>query len=54
MALNIASLNARELRNSNKCTHFLAELSNLWENVAAVHFTSETDCRVLEGDFVVF
>ena len=53
MALNIASLNVRGLRDSNKCAHLLAELSNLWVNVAAVqetHFTCEADCQVLEDD----
>ena len=51
MALNVASLNARELRDA------LAELSNLGVDVAAVqetHFTCEADCRVLENDCRLF
>ena len=57
MALNVASLNERGLRDAIKYAHLLAELSNLWLKVAAVqetHFTCETDCRVLENDFVVY
>ena len=57
MSLNVASLNARGLRDASKCAHLLAELSNLCVNVTAVqetHFTCETDCRVLEDDFVVY
>ena len=53
MALNVASLNARELRDAGKCAHLLAELSNLWVNVTAVqetHFACEANCRVLEDD----
>ena len=52
-----ASLNARGLRDVSKCAHLLAELSNLWVEVAAVqeiHFTCEADCRVLENYFVVY
>ena len=57
MALNVASLNARGLRDESKCAHLLAELSNLCVSVAAVqetHFTCGADCRVLENDFVVY
>ena len=57
MALNLASLNVRGLRDSSKCTRLLAELKNLGVDVAAVqetHFTCGTDCRVLESDFNVF
>ena len=57
MALNVASLNARGLRDVSKCSHLLAELSNLCVNVAAVqetHFICEADCRVLKDDFVVY
>ena len=57
MALNIASVNARGLRDASKCARLLAEHSNLCRNTAAVqetHFVCEADCRVLEGDFVVF
>ena len=57
MALNLASLNVRGLRDSSKCTRLLAELKNLGVDVAAVqetHFTCGADCRVLESDFNVF
>ena len=57
MALNIASLNARGLRDASRCAHLLSDLSNLYVNVAAVqetHFICEVDCRVLENDFVVY
>ena len=57
MALSVASLNARGLRDASKCAHLLAELSNLWVDVAAVQktqFTCKADWRVLEDDFVIF
>ena len=57
MALNLASLNVRGLRDSSMCTRLLAELKNLGEDVAAVqetHFTCGADSRVLESDFNVF
>ena len=57
MALNLASLNVRGLRDSSKCTRLFAELKNLGVDVAAVqetHFTCGADCRVLESDFNVF
>ena len=57
MALNVASLNARGLRDASKCAHLLAELSNLCVDVAAVqetHFVCGADCWVLEDDFVVY
>ena len=57
MALNVASLNVRGLRDSSKCARLLGELKNLCVDVAAVqetHFTCEADCRVLESDFNVF
>ena len=57
MALNLASLNVRGLRDSSKCAHLFAELKNLGVDVAAVqetHFTCDADCRVLESDFNVF
>ena len=57
MALNVATLNARGLRDASKCAHLLAELSTLRVNVTAVqetHFTCKMDCRVLEKDFVVY
>ena len=57
MTLNVASLNARRLRDPSKCACLLGELSNLCLNDAAVqetHFTCAGDCWVLEDDFVVF
>ena len=57
MALNLASLNMRGLRDLSWCSHLLGELSNLGVNVAAVqetHFICAADCRVLEGDFIIF
>ena len=57
MALNLASLNVRGLRDSSKCTRLLAELKNLGVHVAAVqetHFTGGADCRVLESVFNIF
>ena len=55
MALNIANLNVRGLRDASNCAHLLAERLNLCVHVAAVqetHFTCEADCRGL--DVVVF
>ena len=57
MALKLASLNVRGLRDSRKCTRLLAELKKLGVDVAAVqetHFPCDADCRVLESDFNVF
>ena len=57
MALNLASLNVRGLRDSSKCARLLGELKNLCVDVAAVqetHFTCDADCQVLENDFNVF
>ena len=57
MALNLASLNLRGLRDSSKCARLLGELKNLCVDFAAVqetHFTCDADCRVLENDFNVF
>ena len=57
MALNVASLNARGLRDASKCVHLLAELLNLCLDVAAVqetHFICKVDCRVLRDDFVIY
>ena len=56
MALNLATLNARGLRDSSKCVHLLGELSYLGVNVAAVqetHTICTVDCQVLENDYVV-
>ena len=57
MALNVASLNVRGLRDPSKCARLLGELKKLCVDVAAVqetHFTCDADCRVLENDFNVF
>ena len=57
MALNIASLNARGLRDASKCAHLLAELSNLCVAdtvVQETYFICEVDCLVLKDDFVVY
>ena len=57
MALNIATLNVRGLRDPSKCARLFGELKNLGVDVAAVqetHFTCSADCRVLESDFNVF
>ena len=57
MALNLATLNVRGLRDSSKCACLLGELKNLGVDVAAVqetHFTCGADSRVLENDFNVF
>ena len=57
MALNVASLNARGLRDASQCMHLLADISNLFVNVAAVQetqFICEADCRVRKNDFVVY
>ena len=54
MALNLAMLNGRGLRDSCKCAHLLAELKNLSVDVAAVQetrFISAADSRVLGNDF---
>ena len=53
MALNLATLNVRGLRDSSKCARLLDELSNLRVDVAAVqetHFICAADCRVLKND----
>ena len=57
MALNLATLNVRGLRDPGKCTRLLGELKTLGVDLAAVqetHFTCGADCRVLESDFNVF
>ena len=57
MTLNVASLNVRGLRDPSKRAHLLGEHSNLCVDIAAVQKTQlirAEDCRVLEGDFVVF
>ena len=57
MALNLATLNLRGLRDPSKCTRLLGELKNLGVDVAAVqetNFTCGVDCRELESDFNVF
>ena len=57
MALNLATLNVRGLRDPSKCARLLGELKNLRVEIAAVqgtHFICDADCRVLEGDFNIF
>ena len=57
MALNLATLNVRGLRDPSNCTHLLGELKTLGVDVAAVreaNFTCGADYRVLESDFNVF
>ena len=57
MALNLATLNMRGLRDTSKCMRLLGELKNLCVDVAAVqetHFTCGAGCRVLESGFNVF
>ena len=57
MALNLATLNVRGLRDASKCARLLAELKNLRVDVAAVQetrFICAADCRVPEKDFNVF
>ena len=57
MALNLATLNVRGLKDSSKCVRLLSKLKNLCVNVAEVqetHFICLADCRVLENDFNVF
>ena len=56
MALNLATLNARGLRDPSKYACLHSELSNLGVNVAAVqetHLTGAADCWVLENDDVI-
>ena len=56
MALNLATLNARGLRDASKCIHLLGELSKLSVDVVEVQgtrFICAGDCRVQENDFVV-
>ena len=57
MALNLATLNVRGLRDSSKCARLLAELKNLRVDVAAVqetYFICAADSCVLGNDFSVF
>ena len=57
MALNLATLNVRGLRDSSKCARLLDELKTLGVDIAAVqetHCTFGADSRVLECDFNVF
>ena len=57
MALNLATLNLRGLRDSSKYARLLGELKMLRMNVTAVqesHFLSAADCRILERDLNVF
>ena len=53
MALNLATLNARGLRDASKCACLLGELSNLSVNDPAMqetHFICAADCLVLENE----
>ena len=57
MALNLATLNVRGLRDSSQWARLLAELKNLIVNVAAVqetHFLCAADSRVQGNDLNVF
>ena len=57
MTLNIATLNARGLRDPSKCAWLLGKLLNLRVHVAAVqetHFTCTVDCQVQEDDYDIF
>ena len=56
MALNLAILNARGLRNPSKCARLFVELSSLSINITAVqetHFTCAVDCWGLKDDYAV-
>ena len=56
MALKVASLNARGLRDASECTCLLNSRT-FCLNIAAVqetHFTCKADFRVMEDDFIVF
>ena len=53
MALNLATLNVRGLRDTSKWAHLLWELYNLSVNVAAVQKTHFTCAEMLEDDCVV-
>ena len=56
MALNLKTLNARELRDPSKCARLLGELSNISVDLVAMqetHFICTADCRVLENDYAV-
>ena len=57
MALNLATLNVRGLKDLSKCTRLLGELKNLSVDVAALQETDiicDTDCRALESNFNIF
>ena len=57
MALNLATLNVRGLRDSSPCARLLCELKSFSVDITAVqetHFISTADCRVLEDGFNVF
>ena len=53
MALNLATLNVRELRDQSKCAHLLGELKNI-SVVQETHLICNADCYVLESDFDIF
>ena len=55
MTLNLATSNARGLKDPSKCAHLLGELLNLIVHVPAMqetHFTCAAECRVMEDDYV--
>ena len=57
MSLNLASLNARGMRDRSHASRVLRDLLSLNVDVAAIeetHFVCEADERVLSGDYVVF
>ena len=47
MAINLATLNVRELRDSSKCARLLAKLTNISVTVLETHFICAADCRVV-------
>ena len=56
MTLNLATLNARRLRDPSKCVRLLGELLKLRIYVVSVqetHFTCTAECRVLEDEYIV-
>ena len=53
MALNVASLNVRGLRDPSKYAHMLDEFSVDIAAVQEIHFNGAADYRVLEIDYVV-
>lgn len=57
MALNIANLNARGLRDRSKAARLFRDPFSFWIDVDAIeetHFVCEIDDRVLSSDFVFY